>query len=140
MEFTNIGMWEQTLQINNSYNKFITCNSSIFYHQIFHIKKYIFILWAIIIYIYIYIYIKYHHINKFLGFSRGQRLHPIDRVVLSPFWGWNPIFFPSLMGSSFGTWRCTSLLKSSIFRSSIVYSLAKELSNVHCPFSRTIPC
>ena len=43
VKFINIRMWEQTFQINNSYNKFITCNSSIFYHQIFHIKN-IFIL------------------------------------------------------------------------------------------------
>ena len=37
--FTNIGVCEQLFQINNSYNKFITCNSSIFCHQIFHIKN-----------------------------------------------------------------------------------------------------
>ena len=77
-------VWEQTFQINNSYNKFITCNSSIFYHQIFHIKKYLYIVSHHNIYIYIYIY-QYHHINNFLSFSRSQRLRPVNRVVLSPF-------------------------------------------------------
>ena len=28
---------------------------------------------------------KHYHINKFLDFSHGQRLCPIDRVVLSLF-------------------------------------------------------
>ena len=36
------------------------------------------------IYIDIYIY-QYHHIDNFLDFSRGQRLRPVNRVVLSPF-------------------------------------------------------
>ena len=28
---------------------------------------------------------QYHHINNFLSFSHGQRLRPVDRVVMSPF-------------------------------------------------------
>ena len=39
VEFTNIGVWEQTFQINNSFNNFTTCNSSIFCHQTFHVKE-----------------------------------------------------------------------------------------------------
>ena len=40
--------------------------------------------------------------NKFLGFSRGQRLRPIDKVVLSPL-GLEPSFHPFLKYGSFGT-------------------------------------
>ena len=28
---------------------------------------------------------KHYHINKFLGFSRGQHLRPVDRVALPLF-------------------------------------------------------
>ena len=119
MEFIDIGMWEQTFQINNSYNKFITCNSSKFYHQIFHIKYiYLYIVSNHNIYIYIY---QYHHINKFLGFSRGQHLCPINRVVLSPFrtrTSFSSIFLRMAPLEPKGALPC--YLK--------VHSLAKELS------------
>ena len=39
----------------------------------------------IYIYIYIYIYINTIIYNNFLGFSHGQRLRPVDRVMLFPF-------------------------------------------------------
>ena len=93
--------------MNISYNKVITCKTICILTTNISYKN-IIILWAIIIY-------QHHHINNFLDFSHGQRLHLVDKVVLSPFWDWNPRFISFLKGGSFGTWRCTPLLRSSLF-------------------------
>ena len=55
-------------------------------------------LWIYPIYLY-----QYRYINNFLDFFHGQRLHPVDRVVLSLFWDWNLLFIPFLKGGSFRT-------------------------------------
>ena len=45
---------------------------------------------------------QHHHIYNSLSFSRDQHLHLVDRIVLSPFWDWNPLFIPFLRAFALG--------------------------------------
>ena len=61
--------------LNNS--KVITCKTIYILTSNISYKN-IIILWVIITY-------QHHYTNNFLSFSGSQRLHLVDRVVLSPF-------------------------------------------------------